>query len=113
MPEHKTWLEVALNGPWGKRRHPDLPVTVAKIVADGIACVEAGAAILHVHPYDEATGRQEHDWRIYAWIIEGIKARVDAIIYPTIPTTNESDGRGAVLGGRGIGQAGIIGMGGG
>ncbi len=94
MPEHKTWLEVALNGPWGKRRHPDLPVTVAEIVADGIACVEAGAAILHVHPYDEATGRQEHDWRIYAWIIEGIKARVDAIIYPTIPTTNESDGRG-------------------
>ena len=64
MPEHKTWLEVAQNGPWGKRRHPDLPVTVAEIVADGIACVEAGAAILHVHPYDEATGRQEDDWRI-------------------------------------------------
>jgi len=68
MPEHKTWLEFALNGTWGKRRHPDLPVTVpvtvAEIVADGIACVEAGAAILHVHPYDEATGRQEDDWRI-------------------------------------------------
>jgi uncharacterized protein (DUF849 family) len=37
---------------------------VAEIVADGIACVEAGAAILYMHPYDEATGRQEDDWRI-------------------------------------------------
>ena len=91
LPEHKTWLEVALNGPWGKRRHADLPVTVAEIVADGIACVEAGASILHVHPYDEATGRQKNDWQIYARIIEGIKAKVDAIIYPTIPTTNEAN----------------------
>ena len=81
----ETWLEVALNGPWGKRRHPDLPVSVAEIIADGIACVEAGAAILHIHAYDEETGRQCHDWQKFARIIEGIKAKVDAIVYPTIP----------------------------
>lgn len=26
---HKTWLEVALNGPWGKTRQPGIPVRVA------------------------------------------------------------------------------------
>ncbi len=87
----RTWVEAALNGPWGKRRHPELPVTVAEIIADGIACVEAGAAILHVHAYDHETGRQTNDWQVYARIIEGIKARVDAIIYPTIPTISDGD----------------------
>ena len=98
MTEHKTGLEVALNGPWGKRRHGDLPVSVDEIIADGIACIEAGAAILHVHAYDEDTGRQKNDWQIYARIIDGIKAKVDAIIYPTIPTSNEgggNEGRGS------------------
>jgi uncharacterized protein (DUF849 family) len=81
----KVWLEVALNGPWGRERQPDIPVTVAEIIADGAACAKAGAAIVHLHAYDEATGRQRDDWQIYARIIEGIRARCDAIVYPTIP----------------------------
>ncbi len=56
-----TWLEVALNGPWSRARQPRIPITVAEIVAEGIACVRAGAAIVHVHAYDEATGRQRDD----------------------------------------------------
>jgi uncharacterized protein (DUF849 family) len=54
-------------------------------VAEGIACAEAGAAIIHVHAYDEASGRQRDDADLYARIIEGIRTRVDAIVYPTIP----------------------------
>jgi uncharacterized protein (DUF849 family) len=79
------WIEVALNGPWGRERQPRIPVTVDEIVADGITCAEAGCAIVHVHAYDESSGRQRDDWEIYARIIEGIRARVDAIVYPTIP----------------------------
>lgn len=30
---HKTWLEVALNGPWGRARQPGIPVRVEDIVA--------------------------------------------------------------------------------
>ncbi len=82
----KTWLEVALSGPWTRKNQPRIPVSVAEIVADGIACAEAGAAIIHVHPYDEATGRQKDDADIYARIIEGIRAKVDAIVYPTLPS---------------------------
>ena len=81
----KPWLEVAVNGPWSRRLQPLIPVPVAEIVADGLAAVAEGAAIIHVHPYDEETGRQRDDWQIYARIIEGIRAKSDALVYPTYP----------------------------
>ena len=81
----KTWLEVALNGSWGKGRQPRIPVRVADIVAEGIACASEGAAIIHVHAYDEKTGRQDDRADLYARIIEGIRAKADCIVYPTIP----------------------------
>jgi uncharacterized protein (DUF849 family) len=84
-----TWLEVALNGPWGRRRQPGIPVRTADIVEQGIACAREGAAIVHVHAYDEASGRQREDADEYARIIEGIRARVDCIVYPTIPFGGE------------------------
>ena len=80
----KTWLEVALNGSWTRTHQPRIPVGVAEIVADGIASVKAGAAIVHLHAYDEATGRQSDDADLYTRIIEGIREQVDAIVYPTI-----------------------------
>ena len=79
------WLEAALNGPWGRDRQPLIPLSVAEIVAEGVACAEAGAAIIHVHARDPDTGVQRDDADIYAAIIEGIRARVDCIVYPTLP----------------------------
>jgi 3-keto-5-aminohexanoate cleavage enzyme len=84
-----TWLEVALNGPWGREKQPGIPVRVADIVEQGLACAQEGAAIVHVHAYDEASGRQRDDADLYARIIEGIRARVDCIVYPTIPFGGE------------------------
>ncbi|MGO8916688.1 MAG: 3-keto-5-aminohexanoate cleavage protein [Stellaceae bacterium] len=85
MALRKTWLEVSLNGAWTRRLQPLIPVSVADIVAEGIACVRAGAAIVHLHAYDAVAGRQKDDPELYAAIIEGIHAEVDAVIYPTIP----------------------------
>ena len=51
------WIEAAINGPWGKERQPGIPIAIPDIVADGIAAVEAGAAIVHLHVYDLETGR--------------------------------------------------------
>lgn len=82
----KVWIEAALNGPWTRAKQPGIPVAVEDIVADGIASAEAGAAIIHAHAYDVTTGRQKDDWEIYARIIEGIRAKVDVIVYPTIPS---------------------------
>ena len=81
----KVWVEAALNGAWGRERQRDIPITVEEIVADGIAVAKAGAAIVHLHAYDEQTGRQRDEWSLYARIIEGIRAKADVIVYPTIP----------------------------
>jgi uncharacterized protein (DUF849 family) len=81
----KVWIEAALNGPWGRERQPGMPITVEEIVADGLAAADAGAAIIHLHAYDPATGRQKDEWETYARIIEGIRAKADVIVYPTIP----------------------------
>ena len=79
-----TWIEVALNGRWGSERQPGSPTTVDTAIEQGVACVDAGAAIVHVHAYD--TGTEVDDPDVYARIIEGIQERVDAIVYPTKPS---------------------------
>jgi 3-keto-5-aminohexanoate cleavage enzyme len=81
----KVWIEVALNGPWSRKRQPGIPDTVDAIVAEGIACAGAGACIIHVHAYDGG-GPQTFDWQVYARIIEGIRAKVDVPVYPSIPS---------------------------
>jgi uncharacterized protein (DUF849 family) len=81
----KTWLEVALNGSWGRKLQPGIPVRVCDIIEEGVACAREGAAIVHVHAYDEASGEQRDSADLYARIIEGIRARSDCIVYPTIP----------------------------
>jgi len=85
MAQKLVWLEAALNGPWSRSLQPGIPISVAEIVAEGIACAKAGAAIVHIHAYDAATGRQKDDPELYAAIIGGIRAAADAIVYPTIP----------------------------
>ncbi len=47
-------LEAALNG---SRDHPKVPRTPAQLAHDAQASVEAGARVLHVHPFDK-TGHQ-------------------------------------------------------
>ena len=102
------WLEVALNGAWTRKLQPLMPVTVEEVIAEGIACVRAGAAIVHLHAYDPDTGRQNDSAEIYARIIEGIRAQCDAIVYPTVgqyPKDPESQERYApieTLGRRGL-----------
>jgi 3-keto-5-aminohexanoate cleavage enzyme len=91
MTDRTTWLEVALNGPWGRGLQPRIPVSVREIVADGIACAKEGAAIVHVHAYDAATGRQRDDAETYRRIIEGIREQQDVIVYPTLPLAGGPD----------------------
>lgn len=87
----KTWVEVSLNGPWSRDLQPTIPISVKDIVEDGIACARAGATIVHVHAYDVATGRQKDDADLYAAIIEGIRAKEDVIVYPTLPFAGSVD----------------------
>ena len=81
----KVWIEVSLNGAWSRKLQPGIPDTVEAIVADGIACARAGAAIVHTHAYQD--GRHVFDWQVYARIIEGIRAEIDVPVYPSYPAT--------------------------
>ncbi len=91
----KTWLEVSLNGGGGHAHQHLMPITAEALIAEGIACVEAGAAIVHFHAYDEATETQKDEADLYARVIEGIRARVDAIVYGTLPAIGTAQCRTA------------------
>lgn len=73
----KVWIEAALNGPWSRALQPGIPDTVEAIIAERVARARAGATIIHTHAYDGG-GAQTFDWQVYARIIEGIRAQVDA-----------------------------------
>jgi 3-keto-5-aminohexanoate cleavage enzyme len=80
----KTWIEVALNGAWTRKLQPRIPVLASEIIEEGVACIKAGAAIIHAHTLDPDTGRQNGDVDNCAAFMEGIRAQVDAIVYPTV-----------------------------
>jgi uncharacterized protein (DUF849 family) len=76
-------IEAALNGVTSKARNPVVPVAPEEHARDGIACIDAGATVVHTHtrdmgaPPEEAT---ESYAQAYAAILD---ARPDAILYPT------------------------------
>jgi 3-keto-5-aminohexanoate cleavage enzyme len=80
----KTWIEVALNGAWTRKLQPRIPVLASEIITEGVACIRAGAAIIHAHTLDSPTGRQNGDVDNCAAFMEGIREQVDAIVYPTV-----------------------------
>ncbi len=86
------WLEAAINGAAGLALQPRIPVTPEEIVADAVACAEAGAAIIHLHAYD-ATGAGVEDADLYARIIEGVRKACDAIVYPTLALKGDREAR--------------------
>ncbi|MFN0147411.1 MAG: 3-keto-5-aminohexanoate cleavage protein [Dehalococcoidia bacterium] len=79
-------IEAAINGATPKTRNPNVPRSPAEIAGDALACLEAGASIVHNHndemlltpdgvhaaaPYIEA-------WRAI------LAERPDALLYPTM-----------------------------
>ncbi|KAA0267054.1 MAG: 3-keto-5-aminohexanoate cleavage protein [Acidobacteria bacterium] len=64
----------------GKEANPNLPLTPAEIVAQGLEAWRAGAAILHLHARDPA-GRPSADPAIFAAIVSGLReAGCDAVL---------------------------------
>ncbi|RBY77263.1 hypothetical protein DQ238_15330 [Geodermatophilus sp. TF02-6] len=59
MRTQPVWLEVALNGPWTRARQPGIPVTGGELVEQAVACAGEGAAVVHLHAYDDAGSPRE------------------------------------------------------
>lgn len=102
------WLEAALNGAAGRALQPRIPVTIAAIVEEALACADAGAAIVHMHAYDETAAPVE-DADIYARIIEGVRAKCDAIVYPTLALKGDLEARFRPI--RALSERGLLEMG--
>src|SRR5215469_12186392 len=83
----KTWIEVALNGAFGRESQPGIPVTSEEIIKDGVDCIKAGASVLHAHPLDHERGRQNNDLETCLRFVSGIREKTDAIIYPGLVPT--------------------------
>ncbi len=77
-------IEVAVNGVKSKQQNPNVPVEPAEIAADALACIAAGAAVVHNHidryglTEAEAAERYLEGWRPV------LDERPDALLYPTI-----------------------------
>ena len=77
-------IEAAINGATKKDKNPNVPVTADEIAADALACIDAGASIIHAHcdpvggPDDEVAERYLAGFRP-VW-----DKRPDALLYPTI-----------------------------
>lgn len=84
-------IEASLNGAASKALNPNVPYSDAEIVADALACMEAGAALIHNHSDEPIIGGSgELDTERYArpWR-QLLKDRPDAILTPTMPVGQE------------------------
>jgi 3-keto-5-aminohexanoate cleavage enzyme len=77
-------IEAAINGATSKTANPNVPRTPAEIAAEALACLGAGAAIVHSHNADYAVdGPRAAGLYLEAWK-PVLAARPDAILYPTL-----------------------------
>jgi uncharacterized protein (DUF849 family) len=78
-------IEAAINGGTPKSRNPNVPRTVDEIVGDALACIGAGAAIVHNHNDEPVFGCPVHAAGPYLAAYARIREAVpEAILYPTM-----------------------------
>jgi 3-keto-5-aminohexanoate cleavage enzyme len=84
MTSEPVIIEAAINGATSKKRNPNVPLTPDEIASDALACLDAGAAIVHNHidlvgiSEAEAAERYLQAWRVV------LAERPDALWYPTV-----------------------------
>lgn len=80
-------LEAAINGTTPKTRNPNVPRSPAEITADALACLEAGATLVHNHTddpiFDGVTAAHSPEPYIEAWR-PVLEKQPDAFLYPTM-----------------------------
>lgn len=77
-------VEAAINGTTTKARNPHVPITPAEIATDALACIEAGASIVHNHIDRAGLTGAESAARYHEGWAPVFAARPDALLYPTV-----------------------------
>lgn len=76
-------IEAAINGTTTKERNPHSPRVPDEIAADALACIEAGAAIVHNHSDVVGVAGQEAADRYFEGWRPVFDERPEALLYPT------------------------------
>ena len=79
----KVIVEVGLNETLPKGRHPHLPCTPAEIAADAVACVAAGAAVVHWHARNPDGSQAWTGHGQYREALEIVGRSCNPVVYPT------------------------------
>jgi 3-keto-5-aminohexanoate cleavage enzyme len=77
-------IEAAINGATPKARNPHVPISTAELVDDALACLAAGASIIHLHCNPVGGADDEVAERYLDAFRPVWDARPDALIYPTV-----------------------------
>src|SRR6266481_3569009 len=81
MPTRKVIITCAVTGAiHTPSMSPHLPITPDQIIADALDAAEAGAAILHLHARDPATGKPDQTPEAFARFLPRIKQQTNAVI---------------------------------
>ncbi|MGV2287090.1 3-keto-5-aminohexanoate cleavage protein [Trinickia sp. YCB016] len=81
MHSRKTIITCAVTGNLTRpEQHPGLPITPEQIATASLEAAQAGAAAVHIHVRDPATGRPSMGVALYREVIERIRAVDDALI---------------------------------
>jgi uncharacterized protein (DUF849 family) len=84
VPGNKAFISCAITGGMTVPGQSEaIPVTVEEIVDSAVAAHEAGAAIVHVHVRDPASGKPSAELGLFEEVIAGIRERCNAIVQPT------------------------------
>jgi len=67
-------IQCALNGDYGPRDHPDVPVSLEQLVRDAVACHEAGAGSVHLHPRRPGDGIESLAAEVHDAVVGAVRA---------------------------------------
>lgn len=73
-----------MNGGRTKAENPHVPKSTAELVADALACLDAGASIIHTHAPDPSADAASAAELYAEHFLPVLEARPDALLYPTI-----------------------------
>ncbi len=86
-------IEAAINGIAKKSYKPNAPLSADEITTESLACLEAGASIIHAHNRSiRLVGQDAVDEYVAAWA-PILEARPDALWYPTGVIAESSEDR--------------------
>lgn len=77
-------IEVALNGATRTELNPNVPQTQERLVEDALACIEAGASIVHTHAPDISLAGREGADAYLTHFRPVLERHPDVVIYPTL-----------------------------